>query len=501
MAANPSSIPITELFWSLLDKADRKFSLLRDLPSFSRNRNDLDFHKAFKIYTQLWKMQQEHRQKLIDAGLKRWEVGELASRIAQLYYGQYQRTSDSSFLSEAFIFYEAILSREYFRDASSSSPDPALANKQLRFLARFLIVCLLLGRRDMVSRLANQLRVVLDECKKNFQETDFKEWKHVVQEIFRFMKVDTPFINMRPLRYSFVYDSNPNSLSVSSHANRRLVLRDSILSTYHHNEVKFTELTIDTYRMVQCLEWEPCGSFSLKGGANSGHNESGPNRVNLLQDIRDPSLPPNPRKVILYRPSITHYLMVLVELEIIHGAEKGETIAMLLSPISQLIGTDFAPDSVRHQHGSYFTLFLTAPLQAFCLLVNISGMNLDKDTYNKAEKLLSSSLSEWESTLLTSASLHPVWVEALGDPFLRRLLLRYIFCRTVYALYAKTFRREEFLPACLPHLPDSVLPEETISQTAVLRLANMFNVKDYFAFSDGIAASELDENESTTDEC
>ncbi|XP_039124231.1 protein SCAI [Dioscorea cayenensis subsp. rotundata] len=615
MAANPSSIPITELFWSLLDKADRKFSLLRDLPSFSRNRNDLDFHKAFKIYTQLWKMQQEHRQKLTDAGLKRWEVGELASRIAQLYYGQYQRTSDSSFLSEAFIFYEAILSREYFRDASSSSPDPALANKQLRFLARFLIVCLLLGRRDMVSRLASQLRVVLDECKKNFQETDFKEWKHVVQEIFRFMKVDTPFINMRPLRYSFVYDSNPNSLSVPSHTNRRLVLRDSILSTYHHNEVKFTELTIDTYRMVQCLEWEPCGSFSLKGGANSGHNESGPNRVNLLQDIRDPSLPPNPRKVILYRPSITHYLMVLATVceelpsdgilliylsapgglqtvtlssgsspdtvhriaensdgaemaspinspsnsprrtsfhendnqktnseaalwlgsrgaggskylypcdlipftrkpiflvidsdnshafKVIHGAEKRETIAMLLSPISQLIGTDFAPDSMRHQHGSYFTLFLTAPLQAFCLLVNISGMNMEKDTYNKAEKLLSSSLSEWESTLLTSDSLHPVWVEALGDPFLRRLLLRYIFCRTVYALYAKTFRREEFSPTCLPHLPDSVLPEETISQTAVLRLANMFNVKDYFAFSDGIVASEVDENESTADEC
>ncbi|KAJ0964360.1 hypothetical protein J5N97_029482 [Dioscorea zingiberensis] len=612
MAANPSSIPITELFWSLLDKADRKFSLLRDLPSFSRNRNDLDFHKAFKIYTQLWKLQQEHRQKLVDAGLKRWEVGELASRIAQLYYGQYQRTSDSSFLSEAFIFYEAIHSREYFCDASPSSPDPALANKQLRFLARFLIVCLLLGRREMVSRLASQLRGLLHECKKNFQETDFKEWKHVVQEIIRFMKVDTPFMNMRPLRYSFVYDSNPDSISVSSHAKRRLVLRDAILSTYRHNEVKFTELTIDTYRMIQCLEWEPCGSFSLKGGANISHNGSGPNRVNLLQDIRDPSLPPNPRKVILYRPSITHYLMVLATVceelppdgilliylsapgglqtvalnsgnspdtvdriaensdnlemaspinspsdspsqssfhgndnqktnheaslwlgsrgtggskylypcdlipftrkplflvidsgnshafKVIHGSEKGQTTAMLLSPVSQLIGTDVATDSVHHQHGSQFTLFLTAPLQAFCLLINVSGVNFDKDTYNKAEKLLSSSLSEWESTLLTSSSLHPVWFETLGDPFLRRLLLRFIFCRAVLGLYAQTFRQEEFLPTCLPHLPDSVLPEEPISQTAVMRLATMFNAKDFFAFSDGIVVSEFAKDESTT---
>lgn len=198
-----SSIPIPEFFWSLVDKADRKFSRLRDLPNYGRNRcphrsppisalnaskspsprfirsfffdfsrNDTDFHKAFKIYTQLWKLQQENRQKLVEAGLRRWEIGEIASRIAQLYYGQYQRTSDSSYLSEAYIFYEAILSREYFRDGASQ--DAALANKQLRFLARFLMVCLVLGRREMASRLVNQLKALVDECKKNFQVRFFQ---------------------------------------------------------------------------------------------------------------------------------------------------------------------------------------------------------------------------------------------------------------------------------------------------------------------------------------
>lgn len=109
----------------------------------------------------------------MEAGLKRWEIGEIASRIAQLYYFQYQRTSDSLNLVEAYVFYEAILTREYFRDpaavATGAAPDPPLANKQLRFFARFLIVCLVLGRRDMVSRLAHHLRTLVDESRRSFQ--------------------------------------------------------------------------------------------------------------------------------------------------------------------------------------------------------------------------------------------------------------------------------------------------------------------------------------------
>lgn len=66
-------------------------------------------------------MQQENRQRLVEAGMRRWEVGEIASRIAQLYYGQYQRTADSACLAEAYVFYEAILDRDYFRETSSNS--------------------------------------------------------------------------------------------------------------------------------------------------------------------------------------------------------------------------------------------------------------------------------------------------------------------------------------------------------------------------------------------
>lgn len=62
-------------------------------------------------------------------------------------------------------------------------------------------------------------------------------------------------------------------------------------------------------------------------------------------------------------------------LQAISGAEKGERAALLLSPnCSFPIGSS---DVSRHSVGSLFTIFLTAPLQAFCLLLDISGSDIE----------------------------------------------------------------------------------------------------------------------------
>lgn len=622
MAQN--NIPISEIYWSLVDKAERKFTRVRDLPHYGRARYDSYFNKVFKVYTQLWRFQQENRQKLVEAGLKRWEIGEIASRIAQLYYGQYLRTSEANYLSESYIFYEAIVSREYF-NFKDGMQDLNLANKQLRCIARFLLVCLVLNRREMVFQLVDHLKVLVDECKRNFQDADFKDWKQVIQEIVRFLKVDTTFMNVRPLRYSLVLDPHPDTLQhpTSFDAKRSLRLRDAILSSYHHNEVKFTELTLDTFRMLQCLEWEPSGSFyqnnKILSGSASGSNigpngAPGPNRMNYLQELIDPTLPPNPRKAILYRPAVTHFIAVMATIceelppdgvlliylcasgrqvpsnsgihlkttesivgnsqshdmtfdahntsassarrdsqnysycqtrenlrndctgclwmssrgsgginclcpsdlipftrrplfliidsdcsqafKAIHGAEQGEPAAILLSPSSPSPAFGASVDSTRHSGGSQFTMFLATPLQAFCLLLGFSGSNIEMDVYNKAEKLLSSVLNEWGLILATSDSLDPVWAQTLCDPFLRRLLLRFIFCRAVIALYAPSFNKKEFLPTCLPQLPDSVLPMAVASQSLVLQIANLFKVTGQFIFSDEIMLLPENENDS-----
>ncbi|KAL9262343.1 SCAI-like protein [Drosera capensis] len=314
---NSSGIPLIEVYWSLVAKAEKKFSKIRDLPLYERSRYDSYFSKVFKVYTELWKFQQENRQKLVESGLKRWEIGDIASRIAQIYFGQYMRTGDASYLYESYVFYEAIFTREYFKEGLFQLLN--LANKHLRFLARFIMVSLLLGRREMVRQLANQLRTVLDECKRVYQDVNFKEWKVVLQEIVIFQKVDSVFMNMRPLRYSLVLDAHPDRIRHVSapHLKRNLRLRDGILCSYHPHEVKFSEITLDTYRMLQCLEWEPSGSFYKSGGSvirgsNTGVGQNGTrSTINQLQDLTDPTLPCNPRKAVLYRASSVHFLAVL----------------------------------------------------------------------------------------------------------------------------------------------------------------------------------------------
>lgn len=70
--------------------------------------------------------------------------------------------------------------------------------------------------------------------------------------------------------------------------------------------------------MLQCLEWEPTGSFYQKrptepkeNGTFTDHSgASGMIDINLAADMTDPTLPPNPKKAILYRPSVTHLIAV-----------------------------------------------------------------------------------------------------------------------------------------------------------------------------------------------
>ncbi|MBA0632888.1 hypothetical protein Godav_001553, partial [Gossypium davidsonii] len=59
---------------------------------------------------------------------------------------------------------------------------------------------------------------------------------------------------------------------------------------------------------IVIFEWEPSGYLYLSAGGKSGQN----GRFNHSLDIADPTLPPNPRKAVLYRPSLTHFIAAFV---------------------------------------------------------------------------------------------------------------------------------------------------------------------------------------------
>jgi hypothetical protein len=155
-----SPILVSEEYRNLVDKSFEEFTQLQDFPAYGRNKCDTYFHKAFLVYSKLWKFQQENREELMRTGLKRWEIGDIASRIGQLYYKYYLRTSDYKYLSESWIFYDAIMTREYFKDTGK---DTILLNKHLRFYARFILVCLLLNKRKGVHELIRKFSALVNE--------------------------------------------------------------------------------------------------------------------------------------------------------------------------------------------------------------------------------------------------------------------------------------------------------------------------------------------------
>lgn len=71
------------------------------------------------------------------------------------------------------------------------------------------------------------------------QDTNFKEWRLVVQEIERFTIAVTAFTDVRPLRYCAIFDSYESSLRYVArfHARKVLKLQDALLTSYHRNEV------------------------------------------------------------------------------------------------------------------------------------------------------------------------------------------------------------------------------------------------------------------------
>ncbi|ESW31706.1 hypothetical protein PHAVU_002G261000 [Phaseolus vulgaris] len=594
-----------QTFRALVESADRKFGRVRDVEAYGggasrQQQQQHAFQKVFKAYTRLWKYQQENRSKLVECGLRRWEIGEIASRIGQLYFGQYTRTSECRFLVEAYVFYEAILSRRYFQGSEPNAKDLGVRSKELRFYARFLLVSVILNRTEMVNHLVERFGALVEDCKSTFRETNFKEWKQVVQEINRFTKVDKGF-SFRPLRYCATFDTHRASLPCVArfHAKRVLKFHDALLTSYHRNEVKFAELTLDMYRMIQCLEWEPSGTFYQKhtfkpkeNGDTIDHSgASGIIDMNLTADMSDPTIPPNPRKATLYRPSVTHVIAVMATIceelppdsvvlvylsasgnaglnnvsqvensggsskssrhkvpsqtshgqnsglsetqnngkrergyydnylwfgpkgnsgtnnlypgdlipftrkplfliidsdnshafKVLHGAERGETAALFLSPLRPVFKN---PSDVNSNSGSQFTFFLTSPLSAFCQMIGVFPNEADTDVYNEAENIIANAFTEWEIILCSSTTMDLVWAQVISDPFLRRLILRFIFCRSVISFFCPPEESEQCLPICLPHLPTSVAPSSQAVRSAIVQLAMHFDVADSFHFTD-----------------
>ncbi|KAG0334729.1 hypothetical protein BG004_000289 [Podila humilis] len=319
---------VVEEFQYLLEKSQQLFAGLRDLPPTGAKQWQSYFQKTFEVFAKLWRFQQLNRFVLENSyGLKRWEVGEIASKIGQLYYHYY----DSGYLQDSYIFYEAIRERRYFSEISEIKSS-ALMIKKLRYYARFTVVCLLLNNRDIMTSLKEELTDLVNEYITVYRPPDASDWQLVLQEVSSFTNAERKLypVTQNGSFLPVVRRLQTNKVVAAAldkdTSTTKLKLQDAIL-------IKFSELTIDMFRILQSLEREtsPVRGSSVDAGVKStlasavsaavgGGNEQ-TSSTPVKEETADEALSQrrntdkdkkkNPHKYLLYRPTLSQLMVYL----------------------------------------------------------------------------------------------------------------------------------------------------------------------------------------------
>ncbi|KAF8933562.1 hypothetical protein BGZ52_007328 [Haplosporangium bisporale] len=299
---------VVEEFQYLLEKSQQLFAGLRDLPPTGAKQWQSYFQKTFEVFAKLWRFQQLNRFVLENSyGLKRWEVGEIASKIGQLYYHYYS----------------------------------ALMIKKLRYYARFTVVCLLLNNRDIMASLKEELTDLVNEYITVYRPPDASDWQLVLQEVTSFTNAEkklypvTQTGSFLPVARRLQTSKAISAALDKDTSTTKLKLQEAILVGNSHNQIKFSELTIDMFRILQSLERETpqIRGSSVDVGAKtsltsavsvavtSGTEASSTPAVK--EETMDEPLSgqrrntdkekkkPNPHKYLLYRPTLSQLMVYL----------------------------------------------------------------------------------------------------------------------------------------------------------------------------------------------
>ncbi|XP_014902329.1 protein SCAI [Poecilia latipinna] len=205
------------------------------------------------------------------------------------------RTSETSYLNEAFSFYSAIRQRSYYYQVNKEDR-PELVVKKLRYYARYIVVCLLLNKMDLVKVLVKELSEEIEDYTQRFNTEDQLEWNLVLQEVAAFIEAD-PAVVLNDNNSVLVTSNRLQDGSVppleQGMVVGQLVLADALIVGNCNNQVKFSELTVDMFRMLQALEREPVNLATQTS------------KQATLEPSEKPAKRENPHKYLLYKPTFS----------------------------------------------------------------------------------------------------------------------------------------------------------------------------------------------------
>ncbi|XP_033311772.1 protein SCAI isoform X3 [Bombus vosnesenskii] len=474
-------------FCHLLEKSKQLFNGLRDLPQYGHKQWQGYFGRTFDIYTKLWKFQQQHRT-ILDTkyGLKRWQIGEIASKIGQLYYHYYLRTSETSYLHEAYSFYAAIRGRAYYSRAAKEDRSDLMV-KKLRLgpqtsppVERTPPMCLSLQEILIVGNCADQVK---------FSELSMDMFR-MLQTLEREPRDDPNHLHdaspagRMPFRPG-AYPGAENGAPRRDNPHKYLLYKPTYSQVQVFLASGFKELPANGALLLY-LSADGCFS-TVKHPEEMGYDLGGVSTCSK----RDPEHGKRPtggkEPHCLYPGDLYPFtrkpLFVVVDSDNSFVFQQipryfGQPLMVLMSPQD----TPSTLRDVRHG-GSLFTLFLHAPLAAFCLICNIGSLAVHH--WERCQRYIERFLIE-ACQLVTRSRCETSVLQFFGDDFLRLLLVRYVFCDVVLNLH-RSFRGRQQRPRCHPPLPDAEVLEHPTLHHLVLDLAACLDCRDHFPDSNELA--------------
>ncbi|VVC86287.1 unnamed protein product [Leptidea sinapis] len=508
-------------FCHLLEKSKVLFNGLRELPQYGYKQWQSYFGRTFDVYTKLWKFQQQHRY-LLDRkyGLKRWQIGEIASKIGQLYYHFYLRTSETAYLREAFSFYQAIRGRRYYTHALIEDRCE-LVVKKLRYYARFIVVALLMNRLKVVDDLVRELDNHIVEYGSIYNADDQIEWNVVVDEVKGFLDVEPavqiiyselPAIDLKnrinPYETPYIERNGYMHLSLQDViiVGSRYAAGDSFRRDNPHKYLLFkpSAQQLLVYLASSCNDLPPNGAIMLyisadgstansaKSTDSNSASEGGFITSGKQETTRDSSRDSRESRAsqpqtisrgkdhaLLYpgdlNPFTRRPLFIIIESNCSHLMQN--ISHHFNQPLVILLSAQELPSCLndRNYQGNLLTLFLHNPLMGFCTSCEL--YSIEEAVYNTCYGFVLDFLFQC-AQLILRVRIDTNFFAFLGDDFLKIIILRFIFCECSLRLN-RNFRSRNHLVRSVPSLPDELLSHATLV-AIVLRIADHLGVKSQF---------------------
>lgn len=291
------------------------------------------YQKTFTTFAKLWKLQQTYRGVLENgkAKFKRYDVGEIAAKIAQLYYHYYLRTSETQFLNESLTYYQEIKKHNYYKEDLSLQRSFIL-QRTLRFHARFLLICLLTDKLKIGENVLSDFALTSAQLateklvQPNFQNHQLlaEEMKYIVMNIVNcivrsregrmsysgLVRINPQIVFSTRNRNNGAFGGHVSRDNHSSSTTKGLKLHSAILVDNKPNSYSFSELSISLLRMMHSLE------YNYQQITPEQQNEWKNPRKYLLRNITIPKLlnyvsnnfyeMPSNNYILLYLSSTVH---------------------------------------------------------------------------------------------------------------------------------------------------------------------------------------------------